>query len=102
MGLGLVCLGFSGELGEPDNNLWRSLHHHVKNEIIDQFDFSKVRRVCVDETAIKRGHYYVSIFVDYDTGNVLYIADGRKKEVFEQFSWLALRQWRSSQKHRAV
>lgn len=81
--------GVSSELGEPDNNLWRIFQYYVKNEIVDNFDFRAVKRVCVDETAIKRGHNYVSIFTDYDTGNVLYVADGRSKEVFDEFyGWL--------------
>jgi transposase len=79
----------SRECGEPDNNLWRTFHSYVKTVVTDSFDFRSIRRVCVDETAIKRGHNYVSIFTDYDTGNVLFVADGRKKEVFDLFyGWL--------------
>lgn len=79
----------SRELGEPDNNLWRTFKHYVNNTVINNFDFKAIKRVCVDETAIQRGHNYVSIFTDYDTGRVLYVADGRKKEVFDQFyGWL--------------
>jgi transposase len=79
----------SVELGEPDNNLWRVFHHHVSTKIINNFDFRDVRYVCVDETAIKRGHNYISIFTDYDTGNVLFVTEGRKKEVFSLFyGWL--------------
>lgn len=79
----------SQELGEPDNNLWRTFRYHVNNNIIGNFDFSQVKQVCVDETAIKRGHNYVSIFTDYDTGTVLFVTEGRKKEVFNRFyGWL--------------
>ena len=79
----------SSELGEPDNNLWRVLHDHVSNTVIDSFDFRSVKRVCVDETAIKRGHNYISIFTDYDTGRVLFATEGRKKDVFDLFyGWL--------------
>ena len=79
----------SREFEEPDNNLWRIFHHYVKNTVQDSFDFRSVKRVCVDETAIKRGHKYVSIFTDYDTGSVLFVTDGRKKEVFDLFyGWL--------------
>lgn len=77
------------ELGEPDKNLWRVFHYFVKNKVITKFNFADVRRVAVDETAIKRGHNYVSIFTDLDTGNVLYVTEGRKKEVFSEFyGWL--------------
>jgi transposase len=79
----------SNELGEPDNNLWRVFHHHVKFNILEKFNFKDVTRVCVDETATKRGHSYITIFSDYDTGLVLYVAKGRKMEVFDEFyGWL--------------
>lgn len=79
----------SQELGEPDQNLWRVFRYHVKERIIPGFDFRDVRRVCVDETAVKRGHNYISIFTDYDTGNVLFVTEGRKKDVFSSFyGWL--------------
>jgi transposase len=85
----MSMIAVSHELGEPDNNLWRVFHHYVKNEIIDSFNFIDVKRVCVDETAKKRGHSYISIFTDYDTGKVLFVTDGRGKEVFELFyGWL--------------
>ena len=75
----------SQELAEPDNNLWRTFHYHVKTNILNKLDLRNVKRVCVDETATKRGHNYVSIFTDYDTGEVLFVVEGRKKEVFSEF-----------------
>lgn len=79
----------SRELGEPDNNLWRVFHYLVNKLIINKFDFQDIKRVCVDETAVKRGHNYVSIFTDLDTGNVLFVEKGRKSDVFLSFyGWL--------------
>lgn len=77
------------ECSEPDSNLWRVLDRHVEHMKTFVFDFSKVTRVCVDETAVKRGQSYVTIFTDYDTGYVLFVTEGRKKEVFSLFyGWL--------------
>lgn len=79
----------SRECGEPDNNLWRTFHSHVKSIVMDSFDFRSVRWVCVDEIAIKRGHNCVSLFADYETGSVLFVTDGGKKEVFDLcYGWL--------------
>jgi len=79
----------SVELGEPDNNLWRVFNYYVNIKIKNSLDLQSVKRVCVDETATKRGHNYVSIFTDYDTGTVIYVVEGRKKEVFSMFyGWL--------------
>jgi transposase len=70
---------------EPDSNLWRIFRHYVDKSVENEIDMSKLKRVCIDETAIKRGHSYVSIFTDYDTGYVIFVADGRKSEVFSEF-----------------
>ncbi len=79
----------SRELGEPDNNLWRVFNNWVDKNAIQKLDFKDIKRVCIDETAIKRGHNYISIFTDLDTGNVIFVTEGRKKEVFELFyGWL--------------
>lgn len=85
----MTMLAVSREFGEPDNNLWRIFKYHVKRTIIDDLDLKKVKRVCVDETAVARGQKYISIFTDYDTGRVIFVADGRKMEVFSLFyDWL--------------
>jgi transposase len=79
----------SRELDEPDNNLWRVFHYYINMALEHQLDLSKVRRICVDETAHKRGHSYMTIFSDYDTAQVIYVAEGRKKEVFTSlYGWL--------------
>lgn len=76
-------------LGEPDSNLWRVFKYYVDRAVHSQLDLSKVRRVAVDEKSQKRGHIYVSIFTDLDSGNVICVKEGRKKEVFSEFKdWL--------------
>lgn len=77
------------ELGESDATLWRIFKYYIGQGIKYQIDLKGVRKVCVDETAIKRGHNYMTIFTDYETGEVIYVTRGRKKEVFEEFyGWL--------------
>lgn len=84
----------SRELGEPDNNLWRIFNYWVNKNVIEQFDLKEIKRVCVDETAIKRGHNYISIFTDLDTDKVIFVTKGRKKERGFRFVLrLALGQW---------
>jgi transposase len=45
----------------------------------------KGERIGVDETSSKKGHKYVTIVSDIDDRDVLYVADGRKKESLEGF-----------------
>ena len=50
------------ELGESDATLWRIFKYYIGQGIKYQIDLKGVRKVCVDETAIKRGHNYMTIF----------------------------------------
>ena len=78
----------SREISEPDNNLWRVIKYYV-NQGLDQRKHRYLQRIAVDEKAYKKGHEYVSIFTDLDTGEVVFVTPGRKKEVFEEFrNWL--------------
>lgn len=73
------------KLGETDTTLWNIFHYQIAKAREKQLDFSATRRVCVDETATKRGHAYVTIFSDADRGDVMYVTEGRTKESFGQF-----------------
>ena len=79
----------SRELSEPDSNLWRVFKHHTMEGIQTMIDLSTTTRVGVDETAVKRGRSYVNIFTDLDSGDVILVEEGRKKEVFSKlYGWL--------------
>ena len=39
----------------------------------------------VDEKAVRRGHNYVTIVLNGDTGELLYMAEGKKREVLGRF-----------------
>lgn len=71
----------SREINEPDSNLWRIFRYYTRKGI-KQIDLSTTTRIAVDETANKRGHNYVTIFTDMDSGDVILVEEGRKKEVF--------------------
>lgn len=84
----------SKEIGEPDNNLWRVFHHYIKIGIEDSIELGTTTRIAVDETASKRGHNYVSIFTDMDSGDVILVEEGRTKEVFSKlYGWLFDKGW---------
>ena len=77
------------KLGEPDNNLWRTFDYYITKAVESQIDLTKLVKVCVDEKSIKKGHKYVTIFSDYETGNVIFVVEGREKSVFDMFKdWL--------------
>lgn len=72
-------------LGEQDTRLWRVLCHHVEAAQAGR-DWGGLRRILVDETSARRGHRYVTNFVDEETGELLYMTPGKGAEVFEEFA----------------
>ncbi len=68
--------------------LWRIIHHYV-DEARGRADYSDVTRVAGagpragqgpdpwDETAARRGHNYVSLFIDLDCRRVLFATEGK-------------------------
>jgi transposase len=72
-------------MGEHDTRMWRVLHHWVE-EARERADYASVRRVAIDETAARRGHDYVSLFVDIDERRVLFVTEGRGADTVEAFA----------------
>ena len=70
---------------EWDTRLWRVIHHYVE-AARDRADQSAVTRVAVDETASRRGHNYVSLFVDLVCRRVLFVVEGRDAGTVETFA----------------
>ena len=71
-------------INEHDTRLWRVLHHYV-DSARDNADYSEVRQVGIDETSSKRGHNYVSLFVDLEGPKVLFVTEGKDASTVERF-----------------
>lgn len=63
-------------VGEHDTRIWRVLNHHVE-EARAKLDFSKVETICVDEKSYRRGHKYLTFFMDLDLRRVMFGTEGR-------------------------
>lgn len=59
-------------VGENDTRIWRLIQRHVNNSYAVE-DYSDVKKIGIDETASKRGHNYVTVFVDMDEAFHLYL-----------------------------
>ncbi len=68
-----------------DKRLWRIVFHYVR-AAVQRMDLSTVTRVCIDETAAKRGHDYITLVVDIDGRRVAFVADGRSADTVRQFA----------------
>lgn len=71
-------------VGENDTRIWRILQHYVDRARAAE-DFSGVTQLGVDETASKRGHHYISLFVDLERSKVLFATAGKDAETVTKF-----------------
>ena len=49
-------------------------------------DASEVTRVAIDETAARRGHNYITLFVDIDEARVVFATEGKDAETVAAFA----------------
>lgn len=70
-------------LGVTDKRLWRVLDRYV-GERMEHQDLSYLDRFYVDETSCRRGHRYVSIFVDEDY-NIIFVTNGNDASSVARF-----------------
>ena len=75
----------AGFLDITDQRLWRVVFHYVEAAVA-RMDLSGIKRVCIDETAAKRGHDYITLVVDIDGRRVVFVADGRNADTVRQFA----------------
>ena len=71
-------------VSEHDTRLWRMIQHHV-DEAREEADYSDVKNVGVDETSSKRGHNYVSLFVDLEKQKTIFATEGKDSATVELF-----------------
>jgi len=77
-------------VGERDKRLWRIIQHYVGKALVS-LDLSKLEAFGFDETASKRGHNYVTVFVDMkrSTQSVVFATPGKGKQCVKDFKgWL--------------
>ena len=74
-------------VGVSDKRLWRVIQHYVCAAITG-LDLKNVRGIALDETASKRGHNYVTIFLDMDreTRPVIFAVPGKGKQCLQDFA----------------
>jgi len=73
-------------MGITDKRLWRILQHYVARAVGER-DLGSVRAVGLDETASKRGHNYVTVFIDMDRADkpVIFATPGKGKACVAAF-----------------
>ena len=75
----------AAQLAIYPQRLWTLVWHYAQKEQTLPQDMSKVKRIGFDETSKKKGHNYVTCFIDLDTGDLLMIEEGKDAQVVESF-----------------
>ena len=75
-----------GELvGEQDTRLWRIVRGHVSRAHMKK-RFSDTEKIGIDETSSRKGHNYVSVFADMESGEVLFATEGKDSNTVKAFA----------------
>lgn len=72
-------------LQTTDHKLWRMIDGYVSKGLA-VMDLSDVERIGVDETSVKKGHNYISLFVDLEEAKTIFITDGKDHTTVESFA----------------
>jgi transposase len=71
-------------LGVYDEKLWKMIKAYTETARAYE-DFSSVKVVGMDEKAVRKGHDYVSLFVDMEEKRTIFVTEGRDNEVVADF-----------------
>jgi transposase len=69
---------------ESAPRLWRIFNHWV-TKAVDKISLSNLMYVGVDETSKRKGHDYITSFVNLDTHTTVFVVEGRGAETFKTF-----------------
>lgn len=61
--------------------------------------FDGLKRIGIDETSYRKGHKYMTVVVNHDTGKVIWVAKGHGKSVLTKFFELLTKEQRKSIEH---
>jgi transposase len=67
---------------EHANRLWRILNHYVERAR-RAVDLSGFHQLGIDEFSLRKGHVYMTSFGDLEASRVIFLGEGRKKEVIK-------------------
>lgn len=67
---------------------WDTIREIDKSDLKKRFSNSKlknVKKIAIDEIAVKKGHKYVTLVMDLETRRILHVAQGRGKDSLKGF-----------------
>lgn len=86
--LDLVTVATIKDVAENLNVSWdlvKDIQKKFLKKRYSKIDLSKVKRIGIDEFAISKGHKYMTIVVDLETGRIIYAHKGRDAKSLDDF-----------------
>ena len=82
-------LSLAEQLLGVSDDLIRRVVEHESDTLMQDSDFSDVRRLCIDETKSKKGQKYITVVSNADTGRVIFATLGKDSTTMcELRTWL--------------
>lgn len=75
----------SEKLHIKDKRIWRVVSHYVEEALI-KADLSDITSIGVDETSRRKGHEYITVFADINSGRVIFVCKGKDASTLSAFS----------------
>ncbi|MBF0532469.1 MAG: transposase, partial [Candidatus Omnitrophica bacterium] len=69
---------------ESDRKIWATLKHYV-DAALAQNDYSTLKSIGMDETSRRKGHDYITLFVDLVKKRTIFIAEGNDQKTVKAF-----------------
>lgn len=66
-------------------NVAKLLHKMKLTKLYKKISIKNVRYISMDEFAIRKGHTYMTVFTDIESGRIIFAVEGRRKEDIEPF-----------------
>ena len=66
-------------------NVAKNIHKMKLKKLYKNISLKNIRYLSVDEFAIRKGHTYMSVFTDIESGRIIFAVEGRKKEDIAPF-----------------
>jgi transposase len=75
----------SEKLHIKDKRIWRVVSHYVEEALV-KADLSNITSIGLDETSRRKGHEYITVFADINSGRVIFICKGKDASTLSVFS----------------
>ena len=70
---------------ELDPKTVKALDKAALEAEVGKTSYAGLRRLAIDEIAVKKGHHYMTVVLDYDTGRVVWMGRGRRMATLDEF-----------------